>query len=195
MHAGDRAANSPRLGLQLTRSWILKLFGTVVWCRRRFAKEVVLELELDLLERHEHSNRCTSYRFLKNREIFSNNSRFLIFCKPALFAARHAPRPLERLHEHLFHHRPLSSPNLSISCGSIGLVIRKGQCRGRALTRNFSRASLGRRRGTRVTSISPSSVVSEESRGALNPRPIPIGAYAHISRKITLVPECARTRQ
>ena len=30
MHAGDRAADAPASEFQLTRSWILKLFGTVV---------------------------------------------------------------------------------------------------------------------------------------------------------------------
>jgi hypothetical protein len=50
--------------------------GCWIQCLRRTAKEPVLELNSDLLERHEHSNRCASYRFLKNRGIFPTNRAF-----------------------------------------------------------------------------------------------------------------------
>ena len=72
MHAGDRPADAPRLGIPAHAIMDLEALRHSRWirCRRRTAKEAVLALNSDLLERHEHSNRCASYRFLKNRGIF-----------------------------------------------------------------------------------------------------------------------------
>jgi hypothetical protein len=43
----------------------LKLFGTVVRSDAAEKLKPVLVLNSDLLERHEHSNRCAPYRFLE----------------------------------------------------------------------------------------------------------------------------------
>jgi hypothetical protein len=57
----------PASEFQLTRSWILKLFDTVVWSdAAKEPKGGSSGTEFRLLERHEYSNRCACYRFLRN---------------------------------------------------------------------------------------------------------------------------------
>jgi len=67
MHAGDRAADAPRLGIPAHAIMDLEALrhGCSIRCRRKTAKQPVLVLNSDLLERHEHSNRCAPYRFLE----------------------------------------------------------------------------------------------------------------------------------
>lgn len=78
MHAGDCAADAPHLGIPAHAIMDLEVLRHGCWirCRRRTAKGAVLALNSDLLERHEHSNRCASYRFLKNRAIFLTTRAF-----------------------------------------------------------------------------------------------------------------------
>jgi hypothetical protein len=67
MHASDRATDAPGLGFPAHAVMDLEVLrhGRSIRCRRRTAKQAVLALNSDLIERHEHANRCAPYRFPK----------------------------------------------------------------------------------------------------------------------------------
>jgi hypothetical protein len=99
MHASDRATDAPGLGFPAHAVMDLEVLrhGRSIRCRRRTAKQAVLALNSDLIERHEHSNRCAPYRFPK---IFGFCNAFLIFESGAQSQRRNRRpslgRPLDR---------------------------------------------------------------------------------------------------